>query len=83
MQTLLRIVQHTNCKIVLTSKWRNRATMRTNVNREFVARGISPIIGRTEVLEGGVESGGGRPGEVLDFVDKYCAAPGGATIHGW
>jgi len=81
--SLLKIVAHTNCKIVLTSKWRNRATMRTNVNREFAALGLAPIIGRTEVLDGGVETGGGRPGEVLDFLDEYGKAPGGATIHGW
>jgi len=79
---LLRILAHTNARIVLTSKWRNRATMRTNFNRELQARGLPVIIGRLGVLE---DTGGGRAAEVLHFVDEYEAGQTtvGAKIHGW
>ena len=79
---LLRILEHTNARIVLTSKWRNRATMRTNLNRELLARGLPPLIGRTQVME---DTGGGRAMEVLAFIDQYSdgGSTQGATVHGW
>ena len=76
---LERIIQHTNCRIVLTSYWRNRATMRTNFNRELLNRGLKPILGRTNVLNGG----GRRPAEVLEFIESYLQGPGGAAVNGW
>lgn len=81
VEQLIRILEHTNARIVLTSKWRNRATMRTNMNRELTSRKLPVIIGRTNVLDGD----GGRPNEVLDFLDHYIAGGStkGATVHGW
>jgi hypothetical protein len=82
VDNLLRIVAHTNARIVLTSKWRNRATMRTNFNRELQARGLPVTIGRLGVLE---DTGGGRAAEVLHFLDEYSRGQSttGAKVHGW
>jgi hypothetical protein len=81
VEQLVRILHHTHARIVLTSKWRNRATMRTNMNRELTKRGLPVIIGRTNYLD----SKGGRPSEVLDFLDAYVdeGSVKGATVHGW
>lgn len=81
VRELVRIHDHTHAHIVLTSKWRNRATMRTNLNRELKARGLPPLVGRTNVLDGK----GRRPAEVLEFLDAYVdgGSTKGAAVHGW
>lgn len=66
VQNLLRVLEHTNARLVLTSGWRNRPTMRARFNRELVQRGLHTIIGRTNVVHSNAHGsirGGGRPAE--------------------
>ena len=76
---LLRILRHTNARVVLTAKWRVRSTMRMKMNLWFKQNDLPPLLGVTPML-----FGKGKAVEVLNWLDAFTDGngPKGSTIHG-